>query len=98
MAVATDTNTTTDRRIELTESDLEKKVGDYLYRLREASTAKFYDHFLEYGGITINPKDDEYRIRGIDGEVREPIPREGQAIEELVALFDRELENALNDL
>ncbi len=60
--------------------------------------AKFYDDELWWGGIEIIPTDDNYLIRGIDGETRTPIPREEQAIEQLVALFDRELENALNDL
>ncbi|UBF21611.1 hypothetical protein HRTV-24_gp125 [Halorubrum virus HRTV-24] len=96
MAVATATSN--DRRIDLSEPDLERKVGDYVLRLRRASVAKFYDDEIWWGGIEVIPSDDSYLIRGIDGEMREPIPRDGQYIEQLVALFDRELENALNDL
>ncbi|QRD99733.1 hypothetical protein VOLN27_110 [Halorubrum virus VOLN27B] len=89
---------TTDRRIDLSEADLELKVGDYAHRLRKASVANYYEDTQSWGGIDVIPSEDEFLILGIDGEWRKPIPREGQAIEQLVALFDKALENALSDL
>ena len=97
MAVAEKTPTT-DRRIDLSEEDLEKKIGDYAYRLRKASVARYYEEPQSWGGIDVIPSEEEYLILDIDGEWREPIPREEQAIEQLVALFDSALEKALSDL
>ncbi|UBF21481.1 hypothetical protein HRTV-21_gp115 [Halorubrum virus HRTV-21] len=97
MAVAEKTPTT-DRRIDLSEADLEKKVGDYLHRLRQASVAKFYDDQIEWGSIAIEPTEAHYIVYDVDGFPFNAIDREGQAIEQLVALFDKELEDALNVL
>ncbi|UBF20201.1 hypothetical protein HRTV-26_gp120 [Halorubrum virus HRTV-26] len=96
MAVATTPNE--DRRIDLSEADLEKKVGDYLHRLRRASVAKFYDDQIEWGSIAIEPTEAHYIVYDVDGFPFNAIDREGQEIEQLVALFDKELEDALNVL
>ncbi|QIR31286.1 hypothetical protein M1M18_gp014 [Halorubrum virus Serpecor1] len=96
MAVAE--SPTDDRRIDLSEADLELKVGDYLYRLRRASVAKFYDEQIEWGSIAIEPTEADYIIYDVDGRPFNAIEREEQSIEQLVALFDRELEDALNAL
>jgi hypothetical protein len=78
--------------------NIEQKVGDYLHRLRQASVAKFYDDKIEWGPIGIEPTDAHYIVYDVDGYPYNAIDRDGQEPEQLVALFDRELKNALNAL
>lgn len=82
----------------LTEEELEVNIGDYLHRLRMAARAKHEYHFLSYGPITVNPKEDHYRFRDIDGRPMARLERDGQTVEELVSLFDEKYAVALTEL
>jgi hypothetical protein len=88
----------TNGEIVLDERHTEVLVGDYNYRLREASRAKFYGDKLYWGGLTIQPIEGGYVVFGIDGKPRTVIDRDDREVEQLAALFTNELEKELNEL
>jgi hypothetical protein len=88
----------TNGEIVLDERHTEVLVGDYNYRLREASRAKFYGDILHWGGLTIEPIEGGYAVFGIDGKPRTVIDRDDREVEQLAALFTNELEKELNEL
>lgn len=90
--------TKTNGEVVLDERHTEVMVGDYTYRLREASRAKFYGDILHWGGLTIQPIEGGYVISGIDGYPRTIIDRDDREVEQLAALFTNELEKELNGL
>lgn len=82
----------------LQERDLEQKVGDEDTRLNMAARAKYYGERLNWGGIQIQPRRDDYLVWDIDGVAMTPIEMDDQPIELLAKRFDAKLRVALNNL
>lgn len=89
------------REVNLTEADLERKVGDALYRLRVADVmlnALEVGKTRFYGPLKVKKKEDKFLVAGVDGEMMESIPRADMGEKEMRSILDHKIECSLSEL